>query len=844
MSALLFLQKLREYINGQWNDLFLFITTLGEPIITFLFLGFVYWCVSKKTGLLMAATAGISCVYSHVFKYIFKVPRPWIKDPAIKPLEKALANAGGFSFPSGHSARAGAVWGTFGIGSYKESKNQTLLLTGIFISLAVAFSRLFLGVHSIKDVCIGLLMAYTICLASIFLVAWSEKGKNRDILISVLMIFLCFMPMLKFGCISTVGFGIGVSISWILEKRFLRFHDAANNVERAKRFIAGSIGIMLIQLWLPSFLTVFIPSRYCGFFSQFAMAFYILFAFPLIFTKIKKNWMLLLLAFFSLLLSQSFFFSLAGNLRAKHTPHLKALYEKPLLIGHRGYFANFPQNTMESFKGAVDIGVDMIELDVQMSLDGEIVIEHDNNLSRIGQQGSIADYTYSQLLQMDFGGWFNTDFAETKIATLSDLLEYIKDYPAIKVYIELKDIGENEDFVEKVYRHVKDRDMMEQCYFASFQKNYLAQFKKTDPACRTIYILSNYDSSTFSYEYVDIYSLYDKNISAEIINLVHKQKKPVFAWTVDDPLRVLELKKMGIDGICTNQAGRIKIALHDEYDEWMAHFETSSALPGLYCKNLPLLFEDAVYQGFTRAEEYMLITAYRKSNASSLLFVLSEKGEWISTFDLGFTAHTGGCAYDAKQNKLWITGASGSVCCIDWQDLKALIGSKHFSELIAAPAIQTSFDGGLVNHNGSKVASFMDIYNGFLYIGSYTLGCSGKLHKFDIRSIKSPLLLHEWEIPEKTQGITFSENDGQDYIYLSMSANVEDSRIEKYRLDDGANSLGTPLYSLQIPEGSEQIEYAGNDSILFLFESAALPYRATARIRNDQLWQMNLPCQP
>lgn len=838
MSVLLFLQKLREYVGGQWNELFLFITTFGEPLFTFLFLGFVYWCVNKRTGLLIAANVGVTCTYSHVFKYIFKVQRPWIKNPAIKPLEKALPNAGGYSFPSGHSARAGAVWGTFGIESYKTTKSLALLITGIAVSLAVAFSRLFVGVHSVKDVFAGLLLAYAVCFAAGFLLHWSEKGKNRDLLISAALFVICFVPMLKFGCISTAGFGIGVSVSWLLEKRFLQFTDAKDNAERTERFIIGSIGIILIQLWLNPFLRTFIPVKYCGFFTQAAMAFYVLFAFPFVFTKIKKNWKIIVLGFFAFALSLSFFVSFAKRIYAKKTAVSKPVYERPILIGHRGYFANFPQNTMESFKGAVDIGVDMIELDVQMTSDGEIVIEHDNNLSRIGQSGSIKDYTYQQLLEMDFGSWFDKDFTGSRIAKLSQLLDFMKSYPEIQIYIELKDIGENDDFIKKVYSLVKDNGMMDQCYFASFQNNYLAAFKNLDSACKTIYILSKYDETTFDYQYADAYSLLEKNINQKIINLIHKQKKPVFVWTIDDPLRVLELKRMGVDGFCTNQPGRIKIALHDEYDEWMNHFAESMTLPGLYGKDLPALFDNAVYQGFSLAENYMLITAYRKTNENSLLFVLSKDGKWLSTFDLGFAAHTGGCAYDSKQEKLWITGAHGTVCCIDWQELKKLISSKHPFELVEAPSVQASFDAELVNHNGSKVASFLDVHDGCLYVGSYTLGCNGKLRKFDISDITAPVLQHEWEIPEKAQGMTICKLNGKDYIYLSLSANIEDSKIKKYLLNDSSENLGEPQGAITLPEGSEQIEADTDGSIFFLFESASIPYKPTARIRNDQLWRM------
>ena len=839
MQILLFLQKLREYVDGQWNSLFLFVTELGEPTVTFLFLAFVYWCVNKRTGLLMAANVGVTCTYSHVFKYFFKVHRPWVKNPSIKPVQQALANAGGYSFPSGHSARAGAVWGTFAIEHFNSKNNIFSLIAGMAIALAVAFSRLFLGVHTVQDVTAGLFIAFAVCFVAQYLLAWAEKGKNRDLVLSALLFLICFLPMLKFGCIPTAGFGIGVTVSWLLEKRIVQFTDAAENSERVERFVIGSVGIILIQYWLNHFLKSFIPAKYCGFFCQFSAAFYILFLFPFLFTKFKKHWKKITLALFAFMLSLSFFVSFSVKTVQKHSSAANALYQQPLLIAHRGYFANFPQNTMDSFKGAVDIDADMIELDVQMTKDGEIVIEHDSNLSRIGQSGAVGDYTYQQLQEMDFGLYFGEDFAGTKIAKLSQLLDFMKAYPEIKIYIELKDIGENEEFIKKVYTLVKNSGMMEQCYFASFQKKYLEKLKQIDADCKTIYISSNYDKSTFTLKYVDIYSLYEKNISQEYINIIHKQKKPVFVWTVAVPLRVMELKNMGVDGCCTNQSGRIKIALHDEYRDWMNLYSKSATLPGLYGKNLPALYADAVYQGLTRAEEYILISAYRKTNENSLLFVLNSEGKWISTFDLGFVAHTGGCAYDKMQNKLWITSANGTVCCIDWTELKSLIGQKNAVDLIPAPQVLTSFDAGLVNHNGGKVASFLDVHEGFLYVGSYTLGCNGMLRKFDISDVQKPAIMQEWSIPEKAQGMTICRENDKNYIYFSLSANVEDSKLEKYVLDETVSQLKKPLKTIKLPEGSEQIEIDDNGTMMFLFESAAVPYSKTARIRNDQLWWMH-----
>ena len=88
------------------------------------------------------------------------------------------------------------------------------------------------------------------------------------------------------------------------------------------------------------------------------------------------------------------------------------------IVAHRGYSDVYPENTLAAFEGALDIGVDYIETDLQMTKDGKIVLFHDDKLKRIvRRKGGIANYTYKQLRKMDFGKWFSADFAGTKEPT-------------------------------------------------------------------------------------------------------------------------------------------------------------------------------------------------------------------------------------------------------------------------------------------------------------------------------------------------------------------------------------------------------------------------------------------
>lgn len=81
-------------------------------------------------------------------------------------------------------------------------------------------------------------------------------------------------------------------------------------------------------------------------------------------------------------------------------------------------------------------------------------------------------------------------------------------------------------------------------------------------------------------------------------------------------------------------------------------------------------------------------------------------------------------------------------------------------------------------------------------------------------------------------------NEG-DYLILSQSAQTEDSRLLVYRFDEQAESYGEAIQSYVLPEGAEQLEALG-DRVMILFESAARPYQETARIRNDQVYVVDM----
>lgn len=148
------------------------------------------------------------------------------------------------------------------------------------------------------------------------------------------------------------------------------------------------------------------------------------------------------------------------------------------LVAHRGWQRRFPENTLISVKGALDAGARYIEIDVQVSADGEPVLFHDDTLDRICRRhGAIADYRYEQLTR--FSAYepdrFGDEFLGTPITHLRDLVALFEQYPHAHLYLEIKDnpvlkFG-NEATYNAVLPHIEK--IRSRCIIISFVFDFL-----------------------------------------------------------------------------------------------------------------------------------------------------------------------------------------------------------------------------------------------------------------------------------------------------------------------------------------------------------------------------------
>lgn len=150
-----FLYMLERIRFPALDEFMLLITHLGEETAFLVIALIVFWCVDKYHGYYLLGVGLLGNLANQFMKITCRIPRPWVRDPNFTVVEAAKAEAGGYSFPSGHTQTA---VGTFGaIGVTQKSK----WIRGICVALALltAFSRMYLGVHTPADVLVGFGMA-------------------------------------------------------------------------------------------------------------------------------------------------------------------------------------------------------------------------------------------------------------------------------------------------------------------------------------------------------------------------------------------------------------------------------------------------------------------------------------------------------------------------------------------------------------------------------------------------------------------------------------------------------------------------------------------------------------
>lgn len=219
-----------------------------------------------------------------------------------------------------------------------------------------------------------------------------------------------------------------------------------------------------------------------------------------------------------------------------------------LRIGHRGAKAYEPENTILSFKRALELGVNAVELDVRRTKDGEIVVIHDAEVDRTTNgKGLVSDLTLKEIKEL------STEKGE-KIPTLDEALAFLD--RKVKVLIEIKEVG----IEEKVLEIVKSRGLEDNVIIISFHEDSLKKVREMNGVIKTGLIYVRHKDpikAALSLKAQYLLPMY-KFVYPSLVKRAHENGLKVIVWTINTPEEAREYARMGVDGIASDRPDILK----------------------------------------------------------------------------------------------------------------------------------------------------------------------------------------------------------------------------------------------------------------------------------------------
>lgn len=234
---------------------------------------------------------------------------------------------------------------------------------------------------------------------------------------------------------------------------------------------------------------------------------------------------------------------------------------RPRVIAHRGFSGHAPENTMAAFRAAIELGADMMELDVLLSRDGEVVVIHDETLERTTDgEGRVADFDLSELRRLDAGSWYAERFRGEHIPTLEEVLELANGQILLNVEIKTEAVTDEArgGIEEKVLDLIRRHEMNERVLLSSFDPRALAHSRQLDPGIPTASLYNRDLHRQLSPTQVmaevgsAAFNISRRYVTRSIVDECHALSRPVAVYTVNEPKALELLMSLGVDAIFTD----------------------------------------------------------------------------------------------------------------------------------------------------------------------------------------------------------------------------------------------------------------------------------------------------
>lgn len=226
-------------------------------------------------------------------------------------------------------------------------------------------------------------------------------------------------------------------------------------------------------------------------------------------------------------------------------------------IAHRGFSSQFPENTILAFQKALDLGIDWMEFDLQITADGHLVVMHDKTVDRTTNgQGRVSDLTLAEVKTLDAGPHLGAQFVGESVPTFEEVLDLLSGKAKMAVELKfdgLEPIGQVIDILQK-------RGLIDQVSISSFDLDKLPEVKRLCPDCSTTALLKpevdpsrNWVAEAQKYG-VDVFGPRHADTTQAMVDLAHAEGLVVRCWGLgkDQGPALERMIDLGVDGMTTD----------------------------------------------------------------------------------------------------------------------------------------------------------------------------------------------------------------------------------------------------------------------------------------------------
>ena len=242
------------------------------------------------------------------------------------------------------------------------------------------------------------------------------------------------------------------------------------------------------------------------------------------------------------------------------------------VIAHRGWSTIAPENTEIAIEKALDLGVDMIEIDVRRTIDNKLVVFHDAHLSRTTEsKGMVRRKTWQELKQLEHGAWFDIKLPRQKILRLEEVIEMVKGRSQLMIEVKVDKKDSFDHCTPKLIKVIKKCQAFDDVCVSSFRTDILEKVHYEAPHLELHKLLVfkiplapfYFDEKItrgeiFKEPYLKAINIDYRYVTTPLIQYLRKQGKDIYSWTANKRRPMNRLIRMGVDGIITNYPSLLK----------------------------------------------------------------------------------------------------------------------------------------------------------------------------------------------------------------------------------------------------------------------------------------------